>query len=1048
MEFEGTSRSWIWRSLLAGALLGLFAAAPGWAEPLPPLQSLPPLRVGGQLRLPAGVRPEAVSIELVPMFEELAVAVKRLSGAPGPAPLAVTRPRPDGFYELTAPEAGFYRVAFRAAGCPRFQLSLSPLVEEGELQPFELPCSPPTGPRAAEPTGGRPALGKAFLAVETARGEPVAGALVRSSREAFPLGVTGPDGRLAFTPASLVQPGWRTLTLQVETPDGGRATVSPPPGLAAGVVLPVVPRPPVAVAGRVVRAEGGQPVAGALVWNGEGPTSAPARTDAEGRFQLLAAADEPLQLSAAAPGFLPLERQSLPSPTRPALLQLRPAAHLAGVVVDPRGGPVAGASLSIALGRTTWSRPDGRFRLSGLLPRGTYELTVRKTGFPEATAAGRTAAAGREPPPLRIVLGEGRRAVGRVVDDAGRPVARVELTLRAEHRDEFFWEDDEEPAAGATSDARGAFELRHLPPGRFELHAARRGFAPARRPGIEIGAGTAPVDLGEVTLAPGLAIEGVVTDRGGSPVAGAKVGLEPPAVASGAELKIADDPALSRLTRTEADGSFRLADLPRGAPFNLRVDHPDYVPVRLVRVTAPTPEPLRIELKTGRSVTGRVVGPRGEPVPGARVAQVEQEGAGSRVTGLEETDAKGVFRLTRVAAGTLRLEVSANGYRRRRTDGIPILEDRDVEGIEVTLDPGASLSGRVLDSRGEPVAGARVSAFGEERPPGGPFFGFLHPVRTDGAGRWSIGGLAPGRARVQADSSRGQVEARLQLEAGENHLDLTLPARAEVSGRVSDEEGAPLPGAGVLLTPIGGGQSHGALSEADGTFVLPGMPDGDYALRASKSGFAEATYPGGVRIAGQPVGGLDLRLTRRRPSAIAGRLLGLGPEELVGAQVVALCNGGQRLPGAVGRDGRYRIADASPGDCQVEATSASGNSAEASVRVEPDAAEAVLDLEFQSGFTLSGHVLVDGRPLAGATVLVQAATGNFPRPAEVLGLTAYDGSFSLAHVKPGPHVLQVLSPDGVEKRQTVDVTADRAFEIRLSAGKGRGGARAEGTPPE
>src|SRR5262249_4603474 len=224
------------------------------------------------------------------------------------------------------------------------------------------------------------------------------------------------------------------------------------------------------------------------------------------------------------------------------------------------------------------------------------------------------------------------------------------------------------------------------------------------------------------------------------------------------------------------------------------------------------------------------------------------------------------------------------------------------------------------------------------------------------------------------------------------------------------------------------------------------VPDGDYALRAAKSGFAEATYSGGVRVAGQPVGGLDLHLTRLRPATIAGRLLGLEPEELSGAQVIAWCGGGPRLPGSVRGDGRYRIAGVTPGDCQVQATSASGNSAEGSVHVAPDAAEAILDLEFESGFTLSGHVVVDGRPLAGAQIMVQAPAGSPPPTVEAIAHTAYDGSFSVLHVKPGTHTLEALGTDRFAYGQPVEVTADRTVEIQVTTGRVRGRVRAAGAP--
>jgi protocatechuate 3,4-dioxygenase beta subunit len=934
-----------------------------------------PLRVTGQVQLPAGMRVDTVRIELDPAFEEYSVALARLRGVnPRPAPLATTRPRPDGSYELLAPGSGFYRITVRAGACGA-EASLAPLLEEVELPPAELRCASPS--RSAVPTferwmaagfggentflwsplasgpGTSPAAGKsALLAVRDARGEPVAGALVRPAdvEPPDPLGVTGDDGRF---PIAIPSIGWQPR-LAVEGPGGARAAVSLGPGLVPGGVVPVVLRPPEEIAGRVVRARGG-PVAGALVWNGARPSSPPVRTGADGRFRLAVPAGAAVELGAAAAGFLPLRQNVARRAGSPVAttLELRPAAALSGLVVDARGRPVPGALvLAPRSNRQALSRADGRFRLTRLLPRGSYELTVQKEGFPRTTAAARTGAAGREVPPLRIVLGEGQRIRGKVLDREGRPVA-AGLTLTAEEYG------GGEPERSVTSvDAQGAFELRDLSPGRFELRAVARGFAPARRTGIEVGAGPEAVELGVVTLEPGTAIEGVVTDSAGSPVAGAEV------------IARSNEPVRSWFQEPEppspyitgTDGRFRIVDLRRGDHVDLEVHHPAYAPAQALAVEVPTPEPLHVELKRARSLAGRVVGPRGEPVPGALLSRIEELriGGGSQGSAftLGQTGADGTFRVTGLAPGTLNLEVSADGYRTRRTGGVQIPEDRDVEHLEVTLEPGVILAGRVLDSLGEPVGDANVWVH-PERPRREMTFRMPGPTRTDGEGRWQVDGLDPGAVRVDASHQRGRATARLLLAPGENHLDLTLPAGVAVAGRVGDEAGAPLPNVILRLVATEGMAGSSVASEADGTFVFPNVADGSFTLKASLRGYEEATYPGEVRIAGQPVSGLDLHLSRSHPATIRGQLLGLGPDDLAGVRISARMEESYLVgSGVVEPGGRYHVADVSTGEWTVEAHDGANNSAAGRVQIEPGASEAVLDLTFKSGLTLTGRILV------------------------------------------------------------------------------------------
>src|SRR6185436_17374481 len=145
--------------------------------------------------------------------------------------------------------------------------------------------------------------------------------------------------------------------------------------------------------------------------------------------------------------------------------------------------------------------------------------------------------------------------------------------------------------------------------------------------------------------------------------------------------------------------------------------------------------------------------------------------------------------------------------------------------------------------------------------------------------------------------------------------------------------------------------------------------------------FTETTSPGEVRVSGQPVQGLVLRLS---PSlSITGRLLGVDPDELMGARIQAFFQGPaprfRWLFGVMDGQGKYRVPDAFPGTWQVKALLPDGRSAEGTLEVTTE--PAVLDLEIAAGLTLSGRVLVDGEPLAGATLSVDGSQTS----------TAYDG---------------------------------------------------------
>jgi TonB-dependent starch-binding outer membrane protein SusC len=85
------------------------------------------------------------------------------------------------------------------------------------------------------------------------------------------------------------------------------------------------------------------------------------------------------------------------------------------------------------------------------------------------------------------------------------------------------------------------------------------------------------------------------------------------------------------------------------------------------------------------------------------------------------------------------------------------------------------------------------------------------------------------------------------------------PAAGRVTGTVTDEAGAPIPGVNVVVV----GTTNGAATDAAGRFTIRGLPNGPATLRAQRIGFAPATQtvtvangeapPVAIRLAAQAV---------------------------------------------------------------------------------------------------------------------------------------------------------------------------------------------------
>jgi uncharacterized GH25 family protein len=364
---------------------------------------------------------------------------------------------------------------------------------------------------------------------------------------------------------------------------------------------------------------------------------------------------------------------------------------------------------------------------------------------------------------------------------------------------------------------------------------------------------------------------------------------------------------------------------------------------------------------------------------------------------------------------------------------VQVPEEGETEPVEITLGPGTSLEGQVLDRHGLPVRRAHM----ELRTHQGHQRSSVSGGMTDEEGRYEMVDLEPGPYEVAAYLDyRGRVtRAAVEIRPGRNRLDLRFGAGVEVSGRVLDSRGEPLPGASLSLEAVQQYQLTfplQATSSADGSFVLADVADGEYRLVATRQGFGPSAYPE-IRVDGVPVSGLELRLS---PGAvIRGRILGFQPEEMRGATVMAFSESfGTSLTGTLSPEPAYRIADVAPGEWHVIAHIVPDVSIQRKVEVAEGIEEIVLDLELPTGFTLTGRVLVDRKPLPGAVVIAASQTIE----AQGSGTTGQDGAFRLERLPAGSYVLMVqLQPGSVDYR-TLEIGGDLDVTVEISTGSVKG----------
>ncbi|HSF39650.1 MAG TPA: carboxypeptidase-like regulatory domain-containing protein [Thermoanaerobaculia bacterium] len=899
-----------------------------------------------------------------------------------------------------------------------------------------------TGMEGGPLTIPAPARVARTIEVRGVDGRPVPGVHVRIGDLQGPAAATGPDGR-----ARLLLPPGPPPRLRLLAEDGRRgAAILPAEGDPAVLVLP----PAASVSGRAIDAVTRQPLAGALVWLSPDP-GAFVRTDARGAWRLAAIETDAAHLQAEAAGHLSLSRRfpwqresPLPGPT----LALDPAAGATGVVVSGAGKPLPGTRVQAVLRtsvrqrlfsrsgqaeRRTATGPDGRFRLDRLLAGETWEVRATLPGHAPSRVTLTDLAPGKVRDGLRIVLGRGRTAFGRVVDRSGKPVPGADVSLAAS-TGERAPAGGERPARreangldawAALSDPAGRFTIPALPEGKVDLKVGKSGFAPVTIRALAIPPGEGPFDLGTVILEPGAEVRGIVTGRDGRPVEGAEVhaarDLRRLRFAAQAGAPIDRKPEAV----TGADGRFAIADLRKGDRLDLWVRAAGHRPGSVEGVAAPNEKPVRIVLDRGVRVAGRVVDAEKRPVPGANLSLRAERPGGERglirfvggASASAVSDEDGRFALEGMTPGSAELNATAAGFQPAKISDLAIPE-KGLDNLEVVLERGAVIEGRVLTAGGDAVEDARVVC------------GDAASV-SDADGAYRLDGVPLGAQKVRLlHRDYPPLDRAIDVQPGVNPLDLVLPEGHEVAGRVVDRAGKPVAGAELALFPAGSPREQGAVSGADGDFRFPRVADGAYTLRAEKEGYLTAETANAVTVAGVPVRDVEVRLDRG--TRIAGRLLGLDLYDLAEVDVRARRDDGLgERAGRVDYEGKYEIPDVGPGDWVVTASLRGGTrEARGRVLVEPGAEEARLDLEFGRSLTLTGRILYGGEPLPGAAVTLRGLDVS----AERQGTADWEGAFRFEDVKPGGYRLQVLSQrELLNHSEELRMDSDRDVLVEIAA---------------
>ena len=413
--------------------------------------------------------------------------------------------------------------------------------------------------------------------------------------------------------------------------------------------------------------------------------------------------------------------------------------RLEGQVVDSDEHPVSGATVTLGSNppRTATTEADGGFVFDALVGR-PYTLVARAT---RGIAGPVTAKLTAKSDPVVLHLHAASKVTIRVEGTDGKAIDGATVELRGiDHQQET---------------TKGGIATFSAIPGGYQVAAYTDKLAHSMT-WISVGAGETNE---KIVLVVGAPVSGKVVDDHGAPVAGARVTYHGASDWS----QQADERYDGALTGP--DGVFRFSSIAAGS-FRFAAGKTELAGgiSGLITLDGKTERAgVTITLSAGATVRGHVVDASKQPVAAARV----RIGISSKRGMIFESprqvysDGNGAFEIK----GLARRELAAVAMHETGASQTQQLDTTrgDVGDVTLVIDVTGVIAGIVVDSAGQPIEGAQVSA--------GPDFrdskamadftqfrlrGFPQEL-TDATGTFKLTGLAPGSYQLSAGRTRRGV---------------------------------------------------------------------------------------------------------------------------------------------------------------------------------------------------------------------------------------------------------------------------------------------------
>jgi protocatechuate 3,4-dioxygenase beta subunit len=395
------------------------------------------------------------------------------------------------------------------------------------------------------------------------------------------------------------------------------------------------------------------------------------------------------------------------------------------------------------------------------------------------------------------------------------PVGDVEMEIK------IFHGRSKHTHTTAPSEAAGEYVLRSVSAGGCRININAEGYVPY----------TSHVRVTEAGQSFAFRIEraaslaGRVINESGKPVTGAEVIFR---IVGGRQKK----------SVTDENGEYTITGI-SPCKGGLAVRHPDYADAvaALVEVEKGCLTTRDVTMTRGVTVGGIVTDLSGAPVKGAEV-RMALHLYHVKIARAGKTGGDGKYQFVKVAPGTYSFHVRSPGHVQQRRKNVRIHAGEDGQVFDFSLDPGAAIRGRAVDSSGEPVPGVCVRVVHTSR-----------ETATDERGEFTVAGLLDNETcDVEFIPENYAYTVIRYVRPPADLGSVVLEGFGTLRGKVVWGDN-PLPSATIRIRRSSdpGIRFRQATDDA-GLFIFKNLRPGDYHVEVTSEGFQKYEYNGLIKI--------------------------------------------------------------------------------------------------------------------------------------------------------------------------------------------------------